>query len=213
MKRPLVKASTPKHHEPYNPLDKKNLGVSVAEAELQQVPMPLPPEPFFGAGVYVIYYAGDFPAYAVLAERNRSPEKPWCAPIYVGKAIPEGARKGGKTFDASKGKALFERLKKHAETIRQTNLRIAAFSCRYLVVDDVWIPLAESRLIEMFRPLWNLALDGFGNNPPGGRRSGQMRSPWGTVHTGRAWAAECADNPKTEVEFLTAIKAFFKESE
>lgn len=44
----------------FNPLDKKNLGESVAEALLQQPISPLPPEPFIGAGIYAIYYEGKF---------------------------------------------------------------------------------------------------------------------------------------------------------
>ncbi|MCH8328295.1 MAG: restriction endonuclease, partial [Candidatus Marinimicrobia bacterium] len=49
---------------PYNPLDKRNLGVSVAEALLSRKAVPLGKvKRFKGAGIYVIYYAGGFPAY------------------------------------------------------------------------------------------------------------------------------------------------------
>ena len=41
--------------EPYNPLDKRNLGASVAAAMLASPVHTLPPEPFIGAGVYAIY--------------------------------------------------------------------------------------------------------------------------------------------------------------
>ena len=57
--------------EPYNPLDKRNLGESVADALLQTEPIPMPPEPFIGAGVYVLYYIGAFPAYSILTKKNR----------------------------------------------------------------------------------------------------------------------------------------------
>lgn len=39
-----------------------------------------------GPGVYALYYAGALPAYAPIASGE--------APIYVGKAIPPGSRKG-----------------------------------------------------------------------------------------------------------------------
>ena len=78
--------------EPYNPLDKRNLGASVAATMLAAPIHSLPPEPFIGAGVYAIYYRGDFAPYRRLAELNRDVYK---VPIYVGKAVPAGARKGG----------------------------------------------------------------------------------------------------------------------
>ena len=54
--------------QPYNPLDKKNLGISVADAMLNQPISPLPPgEKFVGTGIYAIYYVGDFPPYAPVA--------------------------------------------------------------------------------------------------------------------------------------------------
>ncbi len=80
---------------PYNPLDYQNLGQSVADALLERPVVPLAGiAPFAGAGVYALYYTGDFPAYAPLAERNRGER--FEAPIYAGKAVPSGARKGGR---------------------------------------------------------------------------------------------------------------------
>lgn len=58
--------------EPFNPLDKRHLGASVANALLESDIYPLPPEPFVGAGVYALYYVGDFPAYEALADVNRN---------------------------------------------------------------------------------------------------------------------------------------------
>ena len=80
---------------PYNPLEKRNLGASVAEALLGRKPKALSAlTSFKGAGVYAIYYRGDFPPYRRLALLNGG-EDPQ-APIYVGKAIPAGGRKGGR---------------------------------------------------------------------------------------------------------------------
>ena len=42
--------------EPFNPLDKRHLGASVANALLESDTYPLPPDPFIGAGVYALYY-------------------------------------------------------------------------------------------------------------------------------------------------------------
>ena len=89
--------------EPFNPLDKRHLGASVANALLESETYPLPPEPFIGAGVYALYYLGDFPAYEVLAEVNRNGQ--YACPIYVGKAVPDGARKGGQGDEVDPGPA------------------------------------------------------------------------------------------------------------
>lgn len=136
--------------KPYNPLDKRNLGVSVANQLLAREVGPLPAaQSFEGAGIYAIYYLGDFPDYGPIALKNR--DEQFAAPIYVGKAVPAGARMGGFGLDTAPGFVLFNRLREHAESIRQAaNPNIEDFFCRYLVVDDIWIPLAESLLIAFF---------------------------------------------------------------
>lgn len=173
--------------KPFNPLDKRNLGESVADAALNSEIYPLPPEPFIGAGVYMLYYVGDLPLYRKLANANRNGR--FENPIYVGKAVPAGARKGGMGLDVDHGMALFKRLSEHSESVTDAeNLNLQDFRCRFLVVDDIWIPLAESLLIEKFAPVWNRVLDGFGNHDPGkGRHSGKMPY-WDCVHPGREWA-------------------------
>ena len=123
--------------EPFNPLNKKNLGFSVAEAMLEKPVEPLPPAAAFeGAGIYSIYYTGGFPAYKPIANKNKN-NKFGC-PIYVGKAVPAGARKGGFGLDVPAGKVLYQRLNEHAESIKQAgNLKLGDFRCRYLTVDDI----------------------------------------------------------------------------
>ncbi|MDI6774185.1 MAG: Eco29kI family restriction endonuclease [Verrucomicrobiota bacterium] len=182
--------SEPKRIPPFNPLDKTNLGENIAEALLREPVGPLPPpHPFIGAGVYAIYYEGDFALYKEVAGHNRNDLYRW--PIYVGKAVPAGARKGGYGLGADPGLALFKRLAEHATSIEEaSNLRLKDFRCRFLVVDDIWIPLGESLLIEMFSPLWNRKIDGFGNHDPGSGRYNQQRSPWDVIHPGRPWAAK-----------------------
>ncbi|HEY4715269.1 MAG TPA: Eco29kI family restriction endonuclease [Candidatus Paceibacterota bacterium] len=197
-------------NKPYNPLDKKNLGFSVAEALLEQPIVALPPEPFSGAGVYAIYYFGqEFRPYTKLSELNQNNE--FKAPIYVGKAVPAGARRGGFGLDMTPGDVLFKRLKEHACSIKETtNLNLNSFRCRYLIVDDIWIPLGESLLIEMFAPVWNRFLDGFGNHDPGGGRYNQQKSLWDTIHPGRDWANKLQPNLKSSEEILSNLESYFK---
>lgn len=193
--------------EPYNPLDKKHLGESVADALLRSAPDPLGElVTFNGAGIYAIYYTGQFPLYGPIAEQNA--EGLFELPIYVGKAVPPGARKGGFGLGIDPGAALFKRLTEHAKSIDQAeNLDLGDFYCRFLVVDDIWIPLGESLLIAKFSPLWNQWLDGFGNHDPGKGRYNQERSRWDVLHPGRAFALKCAERQESLQQITTDVEA------
>lgn len=195
--------------DPYNPLDKLNLGRSVAEALLLRPTAPLSETAgLIGAGVYAIYYIGNFPAYGPVAEKNRNGA--FAQPIYVGKAVPKGARKGGLSFDASKGNALRDRLRKHAGSVGDAqNLELDDFYFRSIVVDDIWIPLGENMLIELFQPIWNRVIDGFGNNDPGRRRATQYRSPWDVLHPGRSFAEKLASGDATPAAIIARLEAYF----
>ena len=192
--------------ESYNPLDKKHLAESTANALLGRPISPLPPATaFIGAGIYAIYFVGNFPAYAPIAERNR--RERFEAPIYVGSAVPPGARKGGYGLGESPGKVLYSRLRQHANSIRQVeNLNLEDFSCRYLVTEDIWIPLAEALLIERFKPIWNHLIDGFGIHDPGARRP-QERSKWDMVHPGRSFATRLPPNRRKSDQILATLVA------
>ncbi|MGB9067528.1 MAG: Eco29kI family restriction endonuclease [Candidatus Acidiferrales bacterium] len=194
---------------PYNPLDKMNLGRSVSEALLlRPVATLAETAELVGAGVYAIYYTGAFEAYQPVVEKNK--DGAFAQPIYVGKAVPKGARKGGLSFDASKGKALRDRLRQHAASIDEaTNLKLEDFHFRSLVVDDIWIPLGENMMIEQFKPIWNLVIDGFGNKDPGKRRATQYRSPWDVLHPGRQFAEKLADGGTTAEALITRSKEYF----
>lgn len=194
---------------PFNPLDKRNLGESVAGALLKQQVGPLPPhKTFLGAGIYAIYYTGNFVPYEFLAQRNR--ENRYELPIYVGKAVPPGARKGGFGLGTAPGNVLFSRLREHARSIDQTeNLKLHDFFCRYLISDDIWIPLGESLLIERFRPLWNVLIEGFGIHTPGAGRMRQVKSKWDTLHPGRALATDLPPNPTSAADPTQIIANFF----
>ena len=176
----------PLGEEVFNPLDKTHLAESVKDHLLKRPVVPLPPKRFSGAGIYALYYTGQFPAYRRIAAVVPSDEG--AIPIYVGKAVPQGARKGGYELDADPGDVLHKRISEHATSIEAArNLILAEFFCRYLLVDDIWIPLGESLLIETFKPVWN-DLGGFGHHDQGKARRGQMKSPWDTLHPGRPWA-------------------------
>lgn len=167
----------------YNPLDYANLTKNVVEELMRRGPWPLDQvEPFEGAGVYALFYVGDFQPYLPI----RSPDAQW--PIYVGKAEPGGRRKGQK---AEEKRALYLRLREHRRSIEQATgtLRAEDFLCRYLVVTPLWITMAERLLIERFQPLWNVAVDGFGAHTPGkGREKGEL-GWWDVLHPGRPWAS------------------------
>lgn len=107
----------------------------------------------------------------------------------------------------SPGRVLYNRLREHAKSIDAAiNLRLQDFRCRYLVVDDIWIPLAESLLISRFSPIWNQTLDGFGNHDPGSGRHAGQRPPWDVLHNGRSWATRLAENVRTTDELLDEVK-------
>jgi len=197
---------------PFNPLDKRNLGESVADAILLRPVVPLPPPPFIGAGIYAIYYVGDFPVYLNLSKRNTNGKFVW--PIYVGKAVPAGARKGGFGLGEDPGQVLFSRLREHAGSIQEAkNLKLEHFYCRFLVVEDIWIPLAESLLIGKFSPPWNHKIDGFGNHDPGKGRHKQQRSAWDALHPGRSWAEKCAPFPRDDITIRESILKYIAEAE
>lgn len=193
---------------PFNPLDKRHLGESVAGALLKQSVEPLPPATrFVGAGIYALYYTGDFLPYRPIVELNRDGK--FKQPIYVGKAVPPGARKGGFGLSTKPVPALLKRLFEHCNSIKSTHdLRIEHFSCRYLVSEDIWIPLGESLLIEWFQPLWNVEIEGFGIHTPGAGRRKQVQSKWDTLHPGRAFAADLPPNPMGREELLTTVADF-----
>ena len=153
-----------------------------------------------GPGVYALYYLGNLSVYTQIATGE--------APMYVGKAIPPGLRKGD-TVDVTV-RVLQRRLNEHAKSIAQAvNLDVADFRCRYLAVQPVWITLAERFLIDHFRPVWNLCLDGFGDHDPGRGRRNSERSWWDAMHPGRGWASKL-QSIKTPADAEARLRAFFE---
>jgi len=186
----------------YNPLDYDNLTRNVVEELMRQAPISLGDlELFNGAGVYALFYSGDLEHYARVVSDDAT------FPIYVGKAVPPGARKG--QIHQGKNKALFGRLAEHKKSIDAVDdLDADDFTCRFLVVTPLWITMAERFLIQHYQPPWNALVDGFGLHDPGSGRS-PKRSYWDTLHTGRAakWSATVVDH-KTQAEVLAELETF-----
>ena len=182
----------------------------MVEVVLEQPLLPLGSlEPFDGSGIYVIYYTGDFPPYQPIATENRNPQ--WRRPIYVGEATRKGGRKGGVLAEGPAGKAIFERLGNHADSVCSAeNLAIEDFWCRYLVLKDFFIQLCESLLIDRYEPIWNKLIDGFGNKALGGpRQRQQQKSMWDVLHPGRAGAAISLNKKYPASEALVAAVGKF----
>ena len=227
---------------PYNPLDKHHLAESIAREFFKSNLHPLPPsEGFSGAGIYAIYYGGDYPLYAEIAKslcvytaiatKTQSAEMAGQPiPIYIGKSDPPGSRKGlfagvgdtetsaddGKAADEDTEKLLtekpvhrklFARLVKHSKSISATqNLKLTDFKCRYMLVDEIWVPLGEARLVAAFKPIWNVLIEGFGSNVEGGGRTGTARSVWDILHPGRKDDLRFQLDPKIEVEIVKDLR-------
>ncbi len=158
-----------------------------------------PPVQFLGTGVYAIYYIGQHPLYLRYAQLNRLDYR---FPIYVGKAVPAGWRQSRNSDNPhSQSNELFRRLGEHARSIGAVDdLTITDFMCRFVIFEEAgsdMISTIEAALIKLNRPLWNIAVDGFGNHDPGSGRYEQAKSDWDVIHSGRPWAAKCNGRPKT----------------
>ena len=156
-----------------------------------------------GPGIYALYYKGAMAEYQPIADGTR--------PIYAGKAVPKGARKGSGEVDVNHP-ALRTRLSDHARSVEQVNnLTVNDFSYRVLAIVPVWIVFAEQALIKRYQPVWNSCLDGFGKHNQGGRRSQTERSWWDTLHPGRSWTGG-ETQKKTVAEASKRVMNFWNDS-
>ena len=186
--------------KPYNPLDYENLTINLVRELMSRPLQQLPPDPpFEGPGVYALFYSGAFPPYVSIASPKAT------RPIYVGKAVPPGARTGRRS--TASGRPLYGRLREHAESITATTLQLGDFACRYLVVVPLWITMAERFLMEHYRPVWNVCIEGFGIHDPGsGRYEGEI-SWWDALHPGRSFAANLRQT-RTEQQAIARLGEF-----
>lgn len=174
----------------------------------------LPPSAsFLGTGVYALYYTGSNPLYKKYAELNRLA---YGYPIYVGKAVPKGWRQSRVSdSDKTQSKELCSRLKEHSRSIAVgANLSLEDFWCRFVIFEQEgsdMISTIEAALIKLNRPLWNTAVDGFGNHDPGSGRYEQAKSDWDVIHAGRSWAEKCNGKSKNQSTIVAKIERHLKE--
>lgn len=171
----------------FNPLEKQHLGESVRDALLRQPVLPLADlNPFYGAGIYAIYYTGDFDGYSLVALRNRNGQ--FGAPLYVGGALSKGGLKK-ELIEIVSGMEIYNQLLHHTKSLEDaSNLAVSDFYYRYLIVDDIWIQLGISLLIAWLDPLWNKLIDGFDNNDLCLVSTPVLCPRWDLLHPGRPHA-------------------------
>ena len=158
---------------------------------------------FYGSGVYALYYSGDFPLYRPISGSE--------TPIYVGKASP--ASQGARTV-RDQGERLSARLNEHRKNISKatSTLDIEDFSARFLVVQSGWETTAEDYLIHLFRPIWNSETDilyGLGKHGDDAITRANKRSPWDTLHPGRAWAVATKEDARSVERMETDLGVHF----
>jgi hypothetical protein len=171
-----------------------------------------PPESFLGTGVYALYYTGRNPLYKRYAELNRLA---YSYPIYVGKAVPKGWRQARASDSASsQSRELIGRLREHGRNIELgAELSLDDFMCRFVIFEEEgsdMISTIEAALIKLNRPLWNTAVDGFGNHDPGKGRYEQAKSDWDVIHEGRAWAKKCNGKSREKINVVAKIRHHLK---
>lgn len=157
-------------------------------------------EPFYGSGVYAIYYQGSFTTYAGIRNTEH--------PIYVGKADPQTSQA---RTPISQGTKLYDRLREHARNIdRVRNIDLADFECRFLVVISGQQKAAEDYLIRLFKPIWNSEIAicfGIGKHGDAAETRQNLRSPWDTMHPGRPWAEATTQDQKSRSKIRAEIAA------
>lgn len=162
----------------------------------------LPLVPFYGAGIYAIYYVGDDESiYAPLRQSE--------TPIYLGKADP-AVPYADTTFD--QGMALHSRLTKHAKNIALTSLKLSSFEYRFATVQSGQQSAVEGFLIHFFRPIWNWETKvayGVGKHGDAASTRANSRSPWDTLHPGRTWAAETKKDQFGRADIVLRIAEHF----
>lgn len=172
-----------------DPSDPAIVGRLIADTLLEQPRLALDRvPPFYGSGVYALYYTGPFAAYQPIKGKN--------TPIYVGKANPANH---GALNPPQQGDRLWRRLNDHRKSITEAqNLDLSNFECRYLVVKSAWQGTAETYLIERFKPIWNSEVGicyGFGKHGDNPETRSNKRSPWDTLHPGRPFALKTGNQP------------------
>lgn len=160
--------------------------------------------PFYGSGVYAIYYVGNGEkAYRALSGTE--------TPIYVGKSTPRNAN--AETVE-EQGQALYKRLKEHAKNIGKTHLDLADFEYRAAPIQTGMQGAVEDFMIRLFKPIWNKEIKicfGIGKHGDNASTRRNKRSPWDTMHPGRSWARNTAEDQMTRSEIEAKIASHYAE--
>lgn len=158
---------------------------------------------FFGSGIYAIYYKGhEIPAYQPLAKSE--------TPIYVGKAVPSDRQA---EHTEQQGPALWKRLREHLKSIRNGGLNPAEFEVRYATVQSGMESAVEDFMIRFFKPIWNKEIKvcfGIGKHGDSATTRKNKRSPWDTMHPGRAWADATTEDQSSRKDIEAKIRAHFE---
>jgi hypothetical protein len=159
--------------------------------------------PFYGAGVYAIYYHGKkVEAYLPLSGTE--------TPIYVGKANPKNPQ--AETVE-EQGQALFSRLKEHSKSIGKVNLPLTDFYFRAAPIQTGMQAAVEDFMIRLFQPIWNKETKicyGIGKHGDSASTRANKRSPWDTMHPGRKWATHTTVDQFTRREIEKRIAEHFE---
>ncbi len=75
-----------------------------------------------------------------------------------------------------------------------------------MLVDEIWVPLGEARLVDWFRPIWNVTVEGFGSKVEGGGRTTTARSVWDILHPGRKESLGIQVGSSVETKIVTALR-------
>lgn len=188
----------------FDPSNPEVVGRFISLALVAQDRHPLAEIPkFYGSGVYAIYYNGDFEPYSPISHSE--------TPIYVGKAAPKFSNA---LTPVDQGPRLSGRLSDHRKNIGKaaSTLNLDHFEFRSLVVQSGWEAAAEDYLIHLFRPIWNNEtgiLYGLGKHGDAATTRANRRSPWDTLHPGRAWAANSSEDAKTVSQIQIELAQHF----
>ena len=159
--------------------------------------------PFYGSGVYAIYYNGK-------SELTYLPLSGTETPIYVGKADPKNPQ--AETVEAQ-GQALFARLKEHSTSMTKAHLPLSDFFFRASPIQTGMQAAVEDFMIRLFRPIWNKEIKicyGIGKHGDSAKTRANKRSPWDTMHPGRKWATATKKDQMKRHEIEARIAEHFK---
>lgn len=106
------------------------------------------------------------------------------------------------------------RLRDHRKSIglATSTLNINDFEFRSLVIQSGWETAAEDYLIHLFHPIWNSETEilyGLGKHGDDPNTRANKRSPWDTLHPGRAWAVGSKEDAKSPMKIDQELTAHF----